>query len=181
MLSKLGSVALTWSQRVMFWLHIVAAVAIGLLMAITVVDVTRRTIVGEAIIGVIEISGFLMVTIVFLSLAYTQVRGEHVRVDVLISRLGGKTRARIDIFLLFIGAAFFGVVTWQGSLDALQALRLGEWYFWGPGGVHLYTWPARFMVPLGGFWLAVRLMIDAGRQLRFLASGNTEGKKGLGG
>ena len=154
----------------MFWLHIVAAAVIGILMFMTVIDVVRRAATGKALVGAVEITQFLMITIVFLSLAYAQVRDEHVKVDIITLRLRDRPRAWLDIVMLLIGAGFVFLVAWQGAWDTLEAFDLKEWQF-GPGQMHMYTWPARLMIPIGCFFLGVQLLIDTGRRIMFLAWG----------
>lgn len=176
MLSKLGNALVKWSQKVMFWLHVVAASFIGVLMFMTVTDVVRRTITGKGVMGVVDITQFIMVIIVFLSLAYTQVRDRHIKVDLLTSRLRGKKQAVTNVVALLIGAGVVSLITWQGSWDTLYAWEIGEWRY-GPGAVWMYTWPVRLMVPLGGFWLLVRLLIDTGRQAQLIAAGRKGAKQ----
>jgi len=131
------------SQMVMFWLNMGSAALIAVLGLITISDVIRRTLMGRALVGAVEITEFLMVAIVFLAIPYTQV--------------------------LLLGACFLTIVMWQGIWDALQAWRIGEYKF-GPGTVRLYAWPARFMVPFGCFWFLIQLGIDIGRQIQLLLS-----------
>ena len=149
----------------MFWLHLAAATLLAVLMFMTVIDVARRTIAGKALVGVVEISQFLMVGIVFLSLAYAQRQNKNIRVDMLVTRLSGKRRIVLEVIMLLLFAGFAGLITWQGGLDFLHAWRIGEWEH-GPGNVSLYTWPARLTIPVGCFWLFVQLIIDIVRYSR---------------
>jgi len=157
------------SQMVMFWLNMGSAALIAVLGLITISDVIRRTLMGRALVGAVEITEFLMVAIVFLAIPYTQVRDEHVKIEVVTSRLRGKTKIIVKIVMLLLGACFLTIVMWQGIWDALQAWRIGEYKF-GPGTVRLYAWPARFMVPFGCFWFLIQLGIDIGRQIQLLLS-----------
>ena len=153
-----------WAQKAMYWLHVAAATALAAVLSMTVIDVLRRAIMGKALVGVVELTEFLMVGIVFLSIAYTQVQDQHIKVDFLVARLPSKTQVVIKIIMLAVGATFIGLVGWQGSWDALNAWQIQE-YRYGPGGIHLYEWPARLAIPIGCFWLVLQLAIDIGRQV----------------
>ena len=167
--SKGGAQAANASQRVMFWMHMGSAALIAVLGSITIIDVIRRTLTDKALVGAVEITEFLMVGMVFLAIPYTQARDEHVKVDVVTSRLSGKVKIMVKIAMLLLGMSFLAIVTWQGVWDALDAWRIGEYKF-GPGTVRLYTWPARFMVPFGCFWFLIQLGIDICHQIQLLLS-----------
>lgn len=151
----------------MRWLYMASAAVIGILMFMTVSDVVRRAVTGKSLVGAVEVTEFLMVAIAFLAFAYTEVQDQHVKVTVLTDRLQGKRRAAIKLFTLLLGAALVGLILWQGTWDALQAWQIGQYKF-GPGTVRLYTWPARFAVPFGSFWLLVALMIRVKHQVSLL-------------
>ena len=99
----------------------VAAVMLGLMMAVTVVDVIGRYIFNAPIIGATEIQQLLMVLVVFLSLAWISVERSHIMVDLLLSRLSTRARLAAETATLFLGFVIYLILTWQGAVEAMGA------------------------------------------------------------
>lgn len=160
---------IVFAQRIMRCLHIAAASLIGVLCLLTIVDVIRRAVFGKSLVGVVEITEFLMVGIVFLSLAYTEVRKEHVKVEILTIHFTPATQVLLKIILLALGSIFVALVLWQGILDTVLFWQIGEYKF-GPGNLRLFKWPAMLMVPFGCFWFLLQLVINILQQVQLLRS-----------
>lgn len=118
--------------RVAGW---IAATAIFLIFALVAIQVSARLLdVGLRFIGlqplglripsIAEICGFLLGTASFLALAYTLVTGGHIRVGVLINRLGPGARRVVETLLGMAAAALSLYAT-----VALARLTLRSWSF----------------------------------------------------
>lgn len=83
---------------------------IGVLVAVTASIVVRQ--IGVHFGGLDAYAGYFMAACGFLALAHTLVRGEHIRVTLLLSALPAKGRLRLDIFALLIGCAIAGNLCW---------------------------------------------------------------------
>jgi tripartite ATP-independent transporter DctM subunit len=76
-------------------------------------DVLARFIFGGSVPGAIEIESFMLLIIVFLGLAFTQVDEGHIRIDLLISKFPKWLQNVIDSFTLLISSLFFYLLTFQ--------------------------------------------------------------------
>ncbi len=65
-------------------------------------------------LGAVEMVGLLTVVVVFCVLAFTEAKGAHIVVDILVSRLHSRTRAILTSIMSLLGAVFFIIMGWQG-------------------------------------------------------------------
>ena len=114
----------------------------------------------------LEIQWYLFGMIFLSCSAYTLLRNEHVRIDLISSRLSKRGQTWIDIF----GILFF-LMPMAISIMALswpvftQALRSGEMSN-SAGG--LIVWPARFMIPCGFLLLILQAISELIKRIGFL-------------
>jgi TRAP-type C4-dicarboxylate transport system permease small subunit len=93
----------------------VGAGALALMVLIVVSNVVGRYLFRKPVLGAVEMVGLLTVVVVFCVLAFTESKGAHIVVDIIISRLPGRIKAIMASIMCFIGAVFFIVVGWQGG------------------------------------------------------------------
>ncbi|NDW33079.1 TRAP transporter small permease subunit [Salipiger sp. PrR007] len=141
-----------WTNRAVMAL----ACAFMLLMMVHITtDVAVRFFFDGRLIGTLEIvSYYYMVVIVFLSLGYVELRGEHIRVDLFAKMLPQTVQLGLYVLACALGLIFFGMLFWQSAQDAISATRRAEEAM---SNFTFYIWPARWALPLGfaGIWLAV--------------------------
>ncbi|WP_160061719.1 TRAP transporter small permease [Psychromonas sp. L1A2] len=68
-----------------------------------------------------DFAGFLLAAASFLGLAYTFRSGDHIRVNLFISRLPASLNRWIERFILIIGSILIIYLTWQLALLALES------------------------------------------------------------
>lgn len=143
--------------RIAAGLAVIAALSVTVMMAITALDVAKRALTGSSLAGAQEITESLIVTIVYLGIAWAQYRREHVAIDLFTARLPARTAAAVRAIGQII---VVGIVTWMlvrtGSA-AWEAFKSGEVRF---GLLQLPMWPARAAIPLG--LLALLLIVFVG-------------------
>jgi TRAP-type C4-dicarboxylate transport system permease small subunit len=133
----------------------VGAAAVLLMLLQTVLDVAMANLAGRPIPGNLEIiSLYHMVVLVFLPLAFVEMRHEHISVDLVVRLLPPIAERAILVASYLVSAAFFGVLFYQTLLDALASWRLGEITM---GAIYVTVWPAKFALPAG--FLAILLMV----------------------
>ena len=93
-------------------------VVLLLLMFLTVGDVVGRYLVGfipgfGPISGSFELTEFMLAVTVLTAVGYTQVRGEHISIDMLITKFPPRVQAIIDSITNFLSLTMFVLVTWQ--------------------------------------------------------------------
>jgi TRAP-type mannitol/chloroaromatic compound transport system permease small subunit len=104
--------------------------------------------------GLLELQWYLFGAVFMLGAAWTMKSNEHVRVDVLSSRLRRPTRNRIEVLLLIIFFFPFALLHLYLSWPFFMiSWRTQEWST-NPGG--LIIWPAKFVILLGFFLLSLQ-------------------------
>ena len=111
------------------------------------VNATIRFVFSKSSNAWLEMQWYLFGAVVLLSAAYTFKENEHIRIDIINSRLTKRTRDWIDVIghVLFLGP-LCGVMLWLGTPFFLRSLSSGE-ISASAGG--LIVWPAKMLVPLG--------------------------------
>ncbi|HYG46146.1 MAG TPA: TRAP transporter small permease [Bordetella sp.] len=125
----------------------VAALSLLMMMLQTVVDVLLNNLMGAPIEGNLEIiSAYHMVLVVFLPLAYVELKHEHISSDILVGLMPPRWRRAMYVFGALISCMFFAVLTWQTWLDALSSYQIKEVIM---GSVYVEIWPSKFSLPVG--------------------------------
>jgi TRAP-type C4-dicarboxylate transport system permease small subunit len=105
------------------WLGYLAVTVLGLMMLLTVADVSGRYFFNSPISGATEISRLMMVLIVFPALGWAALGKTHVRVDLLVTRFPPRAQAIINIITLLIALGTYFVITWQSFLESAVVHR----------------------------------------------------------
>ena len=154
-----------WAERIVFPLnrvvHKAALAVLILLMFLTVGDVIGRYLVGrlpffQPIPGTFELTEFMLVLIVFAAIGYTQVRGEHISIDVLISRFSPRTQGVIDTVTYLVSLAIFSLVTWQSIVYSRTLFREQD----VSGVLLLPVYPFLIAVGVGSFIFCLALLVS---------------------
>nr|WP_319397091.1 TRAP transporter small permease [uncultured Desulfobacter sp.] len=101
------------------------ALALTLMMLITVVDVVGRFF-KHPIFGSVEIVGFLAVAVAAAALPHTYKVGGHVGVEIITRLLPRKMRLLLDLFTRVLTLLLFAVVAWQMFIYAKDMKQAGE-------------------------------------------------------
>lgn len=114
---------LGYASRVMAYLGIVA---LFIMMVITVADVIGRYAFNKPILGVFELTEFLVLVLVFSFLAYTQSEKSHVSVDLLANILPPRVRKAVEIFNHTACLGLMFLLAFKGLEKALEMKQVGE-------------------------------------------------------
>lgn len=131
-----------------------AALVLFLMTLLITVDVIGRQFGYPS--GVAhEYSGYSLVGIVFLGLAYTLRVGKHVEIDVVIVRLPQRARRALKLATSCIGIAFIIWLLWATLQQMIRAYTLGS-----VSMTLLRTplWPIKLLIPLGLGLFAMAIM-----------------------
>ena len=114
----------------------------------------------------LEAQWYLFSAVFLCAAGYTLLRNEHVRIDVVSGRLSPRARAWIDIFgtLFFLlpMAILIGWLGWPVFVDSYVRDEVSS----NAGG--LTIWPARLLVPVGFFLLAMQGISELIKRVAFL-------------
>lgn len=114
----------------------------------------------------LEIQWYLYTGFFLVGAGYTLLRNEHVRIDIIYSRLKPRARAWIDVFggVLFLMPMAI-LLMWLSWPVFTESYRLHE-YSPNPNG--LLRWPVKLMMPVGFFLLALQGISEIVKRVAFL-------------
>jgi len=145
-----------------------AACLVGICL-IVVAQIAGRLIDGAAawLLGVrfglivpsaAEFSGFLLAGASFLALAYTLRAGGHIRVTLLIRRLGGRARRGAELGCLAFAIALSGFFAWNMVLMVADSWTFDEVSY---GMIPVPLWIPQALVAAGLIVLTIALIDEA--------------------
>jgi TRAP-type C4-dicarboxylate transport system permease small subunit len=119
--------------------HFASCVPLFILVAITTMDVVARYALNTSVPDTAEISGMLLGICISLSLAYTTLKGEQVRFNLVLNLLPVRVRLAADVVTLFVAAVLFALIAWQSVKRVLYSMKGGEYI----GAMEIPIWPAK--------------------------------------
>ncbi|GAA3925143.1 TRAP transporter small permease [Microbacterium soli] len=135
-----------------------AGVATIAMMALTVIDVTMRQLVGTSLRGAIELGEVLLVFAVFAGMVTAEVMKLHIRTPLLVSRLPARLGGTLTIVGLVVALVVLGWMIYATALTGIQSALAGEYRY---GLLSVPVWPAKLIIPLGLAALFLALVNDA--------------------
>lgn len=97
-----------------------SAIAVFLMMTITVIDVFMRYLLKRPIMGAPELTEFLMVISIFLLWALCAVERKHVGVDILTSHFSKRKQTLLELIMLLIVFPFFLIMAREGFYETFH-------------------------------------------------------------
>jgi len=107
-------------------LSYLGAAALFGMMTLTTLDVIFRYVFNSPILGAFEITEFLVLLVIFSFLGYTQSQKSHISVDLLVATFPKKLQEIIELFNHAICFFLMVVITWMGTVNALDLMEAGE-------------------------------------------------------
>ena len=133
-------------------------ISFGLLMCAVLIvcaEVVSRYIINKPLTWVEQISGYILVYIVFLNAAWVLKKERHVKLDLLLNWLRPKTQTWFNIVTSFIAAVVCLIITWYGAevtwdhfrrgIPSVEMLRFPMYIIWG-------------VIPISGFLLFIQFL-----------------------
>ena len=153
------------ADRVAQGLALVGAVGIVAMLLHVGVDVVTRNLFGRPIPATNEIvSGYYMVLIAFLPLAWVERNRGMVSVDLLDAAMSPRVRLAADLFVALLATALYLVITWVGWQAAMSRWHIGA--FVDVLGYRLPIWPTYFLPPVGFFLAGMMTLLRAVQTVR---------------
>ena len=137
-------------------LSLISCICVFCMMLLTTVDVVFRYVFHSPIMGAFEVAEYMMVTIVFFSMAYTQFRKGHVAVDVIVGQLSPKKQAVVDLFNHTATIIILLLIAWRSSLSGIELYDTME----TTGTVPIPVYPFVFVVAFGCLAMGIELLKD---------------------
>ena len=116
------------------------------MMFILILSFVTRNIINIPLIWIIEMAQFVMTGYYLLGGGYSKLTDDHVRMDLIYSKLKDKTKALLDS-LTSVFLIFYLVVLFYGSISSLTyTIETNQRLFtaWAP-----YVWPIKSIMTFG--------------------------------
>ncbi len=123
------------------------------MMVLTTSDVIGRKFFATTIPGTFELSEYLLAVVILLGAAFTQQVKGHVGVTFLTSKLSRRLQTFSQIFTLCLSCFIIVILIWQGWIEGIRERTVSDM-------LRIPQYPFRLLVPIGGFFLLLELLID---------------------
>jgi len=146
-----------WATRIDTGVNFIGAMLIAFVMFMSAGGIITRYFFNKPIYGKVEITELIMAAIVFFGVAYTQKVGGHVRMSFVIEKfIKGRAYHSVEAFTLLVSLFTFIILTVTTLDSAIYDLK-----FHGiTPNLYLPVWPSKMAVPVGCFFLCIRLAIQ---------------------
>ena len=153
-----------WCGKIFSWFIIT-------IIALSLYEVFTRRLLGRPTIWTHEIIGYCFCAAVLLTIGYTLKHRAHANVDILYDYLSPRTQAIFDLiaYTVFIGI-FTVFLLYQGTKFAATSWAMMERT---PSAFNFYIFPAKTLIPVGIFLLAIQMISDVIRRIVFLLKGKS--------
>jgi TRAP-type mannitol/chloroaromatic compound transport system permease small subunit len=142
--------------------------SIYIIMAIIVLELGLRWIFNEPTEWAHEASSMLYGVYFILGGAYTLIKRDHVRMDIIYARLSLRGKAIADISTFFLFAIYIATIMWFGGKTAWHSLLINEHSqtVWGPP-----LYPTKIILVIGAILIFIAGCTKLVRNLLVVASG----------
>ena len=140
---------LEWLSDQLGW---ISGALIVIMMIIVMRELVGRYFFNFPSDWVLELSCYLLVGVVYLAAAHTEVTEGHIGIDFVYARFRGKTKNVVDIFIYAVGFCWSAVLVWQGGRLAWKSLVTGAR---SAEIMRMPLFPSQVMVPIGAFLLCL--------------------------
>jgi len=143
---------------------LISGFGIFAMMMLGVVQIFSRKLFNIPILGYIDLVEIMMTFLVFLGLAYTERLGNHIRMEILVSYLKGRTLWLFELVGVIVGLFVTGVLIKYSWDHAIRAYTSGD----STIDIQLLWWPSKMVVPAALSLLFVRLLVSLWGYLRLV-------------
>lgn len=150
---------------------VTAGVMILIGVTLTLTEIVLRTFFSKTLYITEEYTGYLMVAITFLALAYTLKEKGHIRMTFLHSVVKGKARILLDIYTFVVGFVICAIIVytttlffWDSVVSRTQSMQVSATYLAIP----------QFFVPFGFFVMTIQFFTEIVRSILHLRLGAVE-------
>lgn len=120
-------IAIKIAKKLSAILNVISIVAVLSMLVIVVADVLMRYIFSNPIIGATEIVRMLMICITP-SFVCAVIEDQHIKVGLIVDRLGRKGQLVIDIITLLMTSVICALMSWQAWVYTKYAIDFKEYY-----------------------------------------------------
>lgn len=144
---------ISWLSRV---LNYVGMVILIVMMLLTVADVFMRYILNCPILGVFELTEYMMVPIVFFGWAWCAKKGGNVKVDLVVTRLEPSAQRALNIVTYLFSMVIIFVIAWQNLLESKEVWSVHK----ASDMLAVPAYPFYMVLTIGCFLLCLVLLLS---------------------
>jgi TRAP-type C4-dicarboxylate transport system permease small subunit len=137
---------------------------IGLLL-IVIHEVIVRYVFDSPTLYSVELSEYLLVLVVFMSIGWVLKEDRHVAVTFVVDRLPEKIRLGLNLLTSLLTMAFLGIIVWKGGKTTLTAYT-GNYH--SSSLLDFPMWIPYALIPLGALVLSLQYIVKIGELIRSL-------------
>jgi len=142
-------------------LSVIAGVLLGAVAVGIATDITYRYITNRSLPGIIEYSEVALVAMAYLAFPYAERQMAHIRVDSITGLLPRRVRLVVITIAYVPVIVIIGYFAWVSGVEALHSWEIGEYRL---GTVQVPIWPARVIIPISFFLVALQLIATLARK-----------------
>ena len=138
----------------------VAVFATFIMMLLTTADAAGRYLLNRPITGAYEITtNYLMISAVFLAMAFAYRGGANIRVTFLVDRLPRLTKLVVNHLVQMVSMLYCATLVYATFKQALRTIATGTTL----SSIEIPQGPAYLLVPVGLFLASLMMLVDLGK------------------
>ncbi len=144
------------------WLALVSGVAVFSLMIMAVVSVSGRNALNMPLPGYVDWIEQAMPLIAFMGVSYVQRDGGHIRMDILIGQLKGRSLWIAEFTTVFFMLVLMTLLVWGSYSHFVRSFNFGAplWSNDSSIDIGIPIWPAKLLAPVAFSVLCLRLTLQ---------------------
>ncbi len=151
--------------RIETGLNLIAAGSIFFLMLLGVGQIVARKVFQAPIFGYIDVVEQAIAIFAFLGIAYCQRLGGHIRMELFLSRMSGRTLWLVEAAAIIFAMIIIGIFIPFSFDHFMRAFEYGD----STIDAELPVWPSKLVVPIAFTLLWLRLLLQLIGFLRLAA------------
>lgn len=156
-------------------LALISGLAVFSLMILAVVSVSGRNFANQPLPGYIDWIEQAMPLIAFMGISFTQRDGGHIRMDMLVGALRGRSLYLVELITTLIILTLMLLLVWGSwaHFDRSFDFAAPLWSRDSSVDISLPLWPAKLLAPVAFSVLCLRLALQVWAYARALVTGTT--------
>ncbi len=106
-------------EHILKTIHYIGMIFVLLMMLLTSLHAIGRYMFGLPVPGLVELSSYMLVTMIFLTAPYTAIVKGHITISVIVDRFSPRAQAIIDVIVYTLCLAISVIAAWQTFVRGL--------------------------------------------------------------
>lgn len=172
-----GSTLSKYDQRLLRierFLALLSGLAVFMLMILAVISVGGRNAFNQPLPGYVDWIEQAMPLIAFLGISYVMREGAHIRMDIVVGQLRGRTLYTVEFITTLLVLVLMILLVWGSWAHFTRSFDFAAplWSRDSSMDIALPLWPAKLIVPVAFGVLCLRLCLQLWAYARAIATGD---------